>query len=207
MTNRKAIRRARRIRRTVLTVCLMALVAVISIGGTIAWLTSTTGSIENTFTVGDINIQLTETTPETKTNIQIVPGKNIPKNPTVVVEANSEDCWLFVMVEEKNWPTSDVTYGIAEPWREVEADDLPNADTKLYYCEVSKTDQATNRQILVDNQVVVANTLDADEMEAIETNVNGKPSLKFKAVAVQKDQLTTVDAAWDAVPETAKVFD
>ena len=70
-------------RRILLLVGLMSLVAVISIGGTIAWLTDQTDAVTNTFTATDIEITLTET-PNTDTNndkvndtwkAQLIPGK------------------------------------------------------------------------------------------------------------------------------------
>ena len=48
-----------------LALCAVLLVAV-SVLGTMAYLTSKTQVITNTFTVGDINIELTETKPESK---------------------------------------------------------------------------------------------------------------------------------------------
>lgn len=211
MMNRKAARRARRIRRTVLTVALMALVAVISIGGTIAWLTDKTEKITNTFTVGDIEISLTETDNGLATgntvasrSIQIVPGTDIDKNPTVTVEANSEACYLFVMVEEKNWPAKEkVAYTIDSAWTEVtNVTDLP-ANTKLYYCEVAKFDTATSKPVLTDNKVYVYNTLNETDMEAIE---KAAPSLAFKAFAVQKDNVNDAETAWGYIDPTAKNF-
>ena len=83
-------------RRILLLVGLMSLVAVISIGGTIAWLTDKTDAVTNTFTTSDISIELAET----KSNFKMVPGNTIDKDPKVTVKANSEACWLFVKIEE-----------------------------------------------------------------------------------------------------------
>ena len=64
----------------------LALAVAIGIGGTLAWLTDKTESKVNTFTVGNIDIDLTETT----TNYKMVPGQTIDKDPKVTVEAGSE---------------------------------------------------------------------------------------------------------------------
>lgn len=48
-------------RRMLFTLALVLVVAVASVGGTIAWLKVETTPVVNTFTVGDINITLTET--------------------------------------------------------------------------------------------------------------------------------------------------
>lgn len=99
-------------RRGISTKTLVALLSLVlllgcSLGGTLAWLSDSTDPVINTFTVGDIKIELTETPGEYK----IVPGVDIAKDPKVTVEANSEACWLFVKIEESaNW-TDGLTYG------------------------------------------------------------------------------------------------
>ena len=67
-------------------IVLLAMVLVIgcAVGGTVAWLTQETDSIVNTFTYGNINITLTETTPEKETD-KIIPGTDIEKEPKVTV--------------------------------------------------------------------------------------------------------------------------
>lgn len=75
-----------------------------AVGGTLAWLVTKTDPVVNTFTAGNINITLTE--PKyNKDNIEnykakIIPGDKIEKDPTVTVEAGSEDCYvrMFMMV-------------------------------------------------------------------------------------------------------------
>ena len=86
----------RRRRRNTLKPMLIAMAVVLLLGcvtgGTLACLTSTTGAVTNTFTVGDINITLDETTSDYK----MIPGYTIAKDPKVTVAANSEKCYLFV---------------------------------------------------------------------------------------------------------------
>ena len=72
------------------------------VGGTVAWLVAKSDPIENVFTVGDINVSLSETR---VTNYHIVPGVNIAKDPKAQVKARSENCYLFVKVDEESWPT------------------------------------------------------------------------------------------------------
>ena len=90
-----------RTRNTVTAILMFVLVLSFTIGGTLAWLTDTTEPVTNTFTYGDINITLAETTEVYK----MVPGNSISKDPSVTVESGSEACWLLVKVEESaNWP-------------------------------------------------------------------------------------------------------
>jgi predicted ribosomally synthesized peptide with SipW-like signal peptide len=74
-----------------------ALVLAIGIGGTLAWLTDQTDPIVNTFTIGDIEIDLEE---GNGPNFKVTPGQVVDKDPEVTVKAGSEACYLFVKVEE-----------------------------------------------------------------------------------------------------------
>ena len=89
---------------------LMALCAVLlvaaSVMGTLAYLTST-DEVVNTFTVGNVVITMDETdfdnsTPTAerdKANVyHLLPGHEYVKDPIVHVDADSEDCYLFVEV-------------------------------------------------------------------------------------------------------------
>lgn len=83
-----------------------------AVGGTVAWLTQKTDAVVNTFTYGDINIELTETKPEVK-QAKIIPGIDIEKGPKVMVKKDSEACWLFVKVEQTGtFVTDKVTYSV-----------------------------------------------------------------------------------------------
>lgn len=171
-------------------VALLAFVLVIgcSLGGTLAWLTDKTDAVTNTFTVGDINITLDETTKDYK----ILPGVNIPKDPKVTVEANSEVCWLFVQVKEDNWPefkendetTRKVNYSIAEGWTELKSG--------VYYRQVYASNEDQSFTILKDNQVTVSENLTKTEVNSITT----KPQLTFTAYAVQMEGVDAPEAAW-----------
>lgn len=96
----------------------------VSSAATLPWLTDQTAEVKNTFTVGDINIGLTETT----TDYKMVPGNTIAKEPHRHRQANSEACWLFVKVTESANLDDFITYAIATGWTELEAG--------VYYREV-----------------------------------------------------------------------
>ena len=93
-----------------------ALIVCATVAGTLAWLTDTTDHVVNTFTVGDINIELKETTGET---YKMVPGIELVKDPTVTVKAGSEACWLFVKVVKSGNFDSFMTFEIANGWTEL----------------------------------------------------------------------------------------
>ena len=151
----------------------------------------------NTFTYGDINIGLTETT---GSNYKITPGVDIKKDPKVTVTAGSEDCWLFVKVKEENWPTfvdadktKKVSYHIADGWAAL--DSQPG----VYYRQVDADDKAQEFPVLKDNTVTVRDTLTKDEVDQLKGK---KPTLTFTAYAVQKDGIDTAAAAWEKISNT-----
>lgn len=176
-------------------IAMLALVLVIgcAVGGTVAWLVAKTDPVVNTFTYGDINITLTETKPENK-QAKIIPGVDISKDPTVTVKANSEACWLFVKVEEENWPTfteadgttKKVSYAIADSWTALT--DVPG----VYYREVPAATADTDFAILRDNVVTVSSTLTKTEVNS----VNTQPKLTFTAYAIQQAGTGTAAEAW-----------
>lgn len=94
----RASRRSKKagLRRTLLVVCMMLVVMVGSIAGTVAWLTATSGEVTNTFTVGDINIKLEESTGD---KYKVIPGATVEKDPKVTIESGSEQCYVYVSVE------------------------------------------------------------------------------------------------------------
>ena len=193
-------------------IVLLAMVLVIgcAVGGTVAWLTQETDSIVNTFTYGNINITLTETTPE-KEPVKIIPGIDIEKDPKVTVEANSEACWLFVKVEEVNWPiftetdntTKKVSYAVIDDengWKKLE--NVEGVDN-VYYREVDAVTADTDFYVLKGNDtykngvVTVSENLTKTEVNSIADET--KPTLTFTAYAVQREGIDTAADAWAKV--------
>lgn len=178
-----------------LVVAMLAVTLLIgcAIGGTVAWLTDKTGPVVNTFTYGDINITLAETT---GSSYKIIPGVDIAKDPKVTVKANSEACWLFVKVEKAGtFVANKVTYSIATGWTQGDGTKIPS---DVYYRSVTafNTDQVFS--VLSGDKITVS-----DELTKAEINdLNGAaktPTLTFTAYAVQKDGIDTVEAAWEKV--------
>ena len=183
---RRARKRKIRNRRIAMTFALVLVVALVSVGGTIAWLTATTTPVTNTFTVGNIDIALAETT----SNYKMVPGNTIAKDPTVTVKANSEACWLFVKIEESDNLKSYIDYSVAEGWTAL------TGVTGVYYREVAATTTDTAFSVLTSDQVTVKNTVTKADMDAIANNTASKPTLTFTAYACQKDNVADAATAW-----------
>lgn len=178
---------------------LLALVLAIgcAVGGTLAWLISKTDPVVNTFTYGDINIGLTETTGRDYT---ITPGVDINKDPKVTVTAGSEACWLFVKVKEENW-NNKVSYSIADGWRKGDGKSIPQ---NVYYREVEADTAKAGVSYYIlkgdttyaNGVVTVSDTLTKEDIKGI----TPKPTLTFTAYAVQKDGSTNAADAWAKIP-------
>ena len=173
-----------------LFIAMLALVLVFgcAVGGTIAWLTAKTDSVVNTFTYGDINIELTETTGK---DYKIIPGVDIDKNPKVTVEKDSEACWLFVEVkEEGTFVAGKVTYSIADGWTKGDGTNIP---TDVYYRSVDAATDDTVFPVLKDDKICVSEELTKEDIQSVAT----QPKLTFTAYAVQKDGIADAATAWN----------
>ena len=103
-------------KRVWISILAVVLLLCCGIGGTLAWLSVKTASVQNTFTVGDIDITLAETT---GTSYKMVPGNTLTKDPKVTVKSGSEACWLFVKVEKSENFDTFMTFAIADGWTEL----------------------------------------------------------------------------------------
>ncbi len=191
-----------------LSVFIMLALVVIgrSVSGTVAWLVSKPESRVSTFTLGDINITLTESDFGSQP-IKIIPGIDIKKDPKVTVMVNSETCWLFVKVEERNWPdfkekngTRKVSYSVNDGW-------IPLKNNPgVYFREVSAEDaqKGINYTVLAGDEscssgvIKVSQELTKAEINSINYSGN-QPSLTFTAYAVQRSGIDTAAAAWATV--------
>lgn len=171
-------------KKTLALVLALTLLVAGVVGGTLAWLTDQTAEVKNTFTVGDINIGLTETT----TDYKMVPGNTIAKDPTVTVKAESEACWLFVQVTESTNLKDFITYAIAEGWTELQ--------DGVYYREVPASAADQTFPVLKGNAVTVKDTVTKAMLTAKDF---ANPTLTFKAYAVQKDNVASASDAWAKV--------
>lgn len=114
-----------------LALCAILLVAG-SIMGTLAYLTSN-ATVENTFTAGNVKITMTEAKVDaygklvegaarvTGNEYKLVPGHTYTKDPTIYVDANSEDCYIFVKIE--NGLGTDASIAMNAGWTKVEGVD------------------------------------------------------------------------------------
>ena len=161
------------------------------VGGSLAWLMTKTEPIVNIFTYGDIQITLAETT---GTRYKMTPGKVIAKDPKLTVVADSEDCWLFVKVEESAVEKlSDyIEYAIGDGWTALAG--TPG----VYYREVTNSSADQDFDVLKDNSVKVRGTVTKEMLDKL--NDSNYPKLTFTGYAVQRDaniaEIDTAEEAW-----------
>ena len=187
-----------------LTLCAVLLVTA-SVLGTMAYLTST-DEVQNTFTVGQVQITLDEkdtdhSTPDAdrdKANAyHLLPGNEYEKDPTVHVNAVSEDSWIFVKVENGIAAFEAATSTEENGYKSISDQITANGWTALggvanvYYKPYTKS--ATGSDLIVFSNFKIADTAnDVQGWATLNATVN------ITAYAVQKDGFDTASAAWTA---------
>jgi predicted ribosomally synthesized peptide with SipW-like signal peptide len=178
-----------------LALCAVLLV-VTTVFVTMAFLTSK-DTVTNTFTVGKVTITLDEADVKSDgtyesnkearvdTNeYKLIPGHTYIKDPTIHVADDSEECWLFVKVEnglanaEVEGATSIASQMAAKGWTKVDGTDVYAYATK----------QVAGADVVVFDNFKIAGTTDVSLYEDAEIVVT--------AYAIQADGFATAAAAW-----------
>lgn len=188
-----------------LVLCAVLLVTA-SVLGTMAYLTSQ-DKVVNTFTVGKVAITLDEAkvkedgTPVAgaarvkKNAYHLLPGHAYTKDPTVHVQANSEDSFIFVKVENgiANYEAgteADPTIAkqiTANGWKAL--DGVEN----VYYKAYTKSAEITDLPVF-SSFTIADNANAADSWNSISADTK----VTVTAYAVQQDGFASETAAWDA---------
>ena len=169
---------------TLLAVLAIFSVIATSVGITIAYLVSRSAEVENSFTVGNVSITLTESYSE---RYLMLPGTDIPKNPTITVDAISDACWLFFKIQKSSDFDRYVTYTLREGWLA-----LPG-ETDIYYRTVDNSESDLHFPLLAEDKVSVKDTVTEEELDALDQ----KPYLTFTSYAIQRAEIPTPELAWE----------
>lgn len=154
----------------------LAMIVVCVVGGTLAWLIDKTDPVTNTFTYGDIDITLAETT---GTSYKMIPGYTIDKNPKVTVQAGSEDCYLFVKVEESTNLKQFISYTVDNGWTALTGVD------GVYYRVVNASAGDQTFSVLAGDKVTVNSTVTKAMLNGLNAEGATQPTLTFTAYACQ----------------------
>ena len=178
-----------------LALCAVLLV-VTTVFVTMAFLTSK-DMVTNTFTVGKVTITLDEADVKSDgtyvsnkdarvdaNEYKLIPGHTYIKDPTIHVADDSEECWLFVKVEnglanaEAEGATSIASQMAAKGWTKVDGTDVYAYATK----------QVAGADVVVFDTFKIAGTTNVSQYEDAEIVVT--------AYAIQADGFATAAAAW-----------
>ena len=202
-------------KKVITLVCCLALVAAMSLGATVAYLTAN-GSVTNTFTVGKITPPVNPDDPthddpslagyldEVKVNeygeevedftarvltnnYKLIPGHEYIKDPTVHIGPDSEECYIFVKIENG---ISDVTEEITlvDGWIAVDGEE------NVWYQLCEKTGEEGNEDFVVFETFKVKGTADKDALDEV-----ADASIVVNAYIIQSNGFETVDDAWKEV--------
>ena len=170
----------------------LAMIVVCVVGGTLAWLIDKTDPVTNTFTYGDIDITLAETT---GTSYKMIPGYTIDKDPKVTVLAGSEKCYLFVKVDKSTNFDTFMTYDMADGWTAL------TGVNGVYYRVVDASTADQEFGVLKNDQVTVRDTVTKTMLNALTADT--QPTLTFTAYACQYNNSNGTH--FDAADAWAKV--
>lgn len=190
----------------------LVLVVALAVGATWAYLTAQSGPVVNTFTVGKIldnkdNFTLNEhplknanTTDgvyqldmdaapvQAVTYSAVMPGVNLPKDPTVTIKAGAlkGDAYLFVVVD--NQLASELTFDVNSAWTKIGED----STKALYTIAAGKLTAGNTTDLawhILDNDTVKV----ADKITSADLGM-----LTFNAYLVQAGGFENAVAAWNA---------
>lgn len=197
----------------------IALTAAIAIGGTLAYLTSQ-AEVKNTFTVGNVGIDMKEADVNlmgeklnkaggvwkdgeeladrvVANEYKLMPGHPYVKDPTITVDVGSEDCYLFVKIDnqisaiEATGNTTIAAQMAANGWKVV---DEENGVYVYAEGDADKTAVSAGASKPVFSQFVIADNADLTAYEPKtetvgEKEVTTKKSISITAYAIQADGL------------------
>lgn len=189
-----------------LAACAVLLVTA-SVMGTLAYLTAN-DSVTNTFTVGNVAITMDESKVTVygeyanengvKVNsideaarendgneYKLIPGHTYIKDPTIYVDEDSEDCWLFVKIENGLGNAGDIDMNAG--WVETGTEGYWACEDKVV---VDKNNVENNKKTPFTSFTFDS---EADPSEFADAKI------VVTAYAIQADNLGTYDVAWAAL--------
>lgn len=194
--------------KVLLTLTCAVLLVAASVMGTLAYLTSQ-DTVVNCFSVGSVSLSLDEqdvddSTPNAERDkanaYHLMPGHEYTKDPTVHVDAASEDSWIFVKVENGISSYEAVTSDEEGGYKNI-ADQITtngwkklNGVSNVYYKEYIKNADGA-ALIVFENFKIADNANDVNGWADINTE---RTKINVIAYAVQKDGFDTASKAWNA---------
>lgn len=183
-----------------LALCAVLLV-VSTVFATLAYLTSTTEVVENTFTIGSVKITLDEAkvteygvkdgdTRVTENEYKLIPGHKYIKDPMVHVAKGSEPCYLFVKVIDEIADIQD-TKTVATQMKDNGWIKLDGVDNVYYFINTVDASAAA-QSIHVFEEFIIKSNADVASYDGL--------TITVQAYAVQADGFADAADAWGKAP-------
>lgn len=227
--------------KALLMACCAVLLVFASVLGTLAYLTDTTEQVTNTFTVGKVDIKLTEANVNTDgvaidgrnetgmTDVKLIPGRTIDKDPTVSVKKGSENCYVRMLVtvdglealkaafpQQKyaDWYLTDGTFLLqnlvmdsqnASTWNtQWECIKVTNNTYEFRYADIVDTDDFsdTDNDEFVELPALFKNVTVPGAMTNEEYANLQDVKIIIEAHAIQSEGFADANAAWEEFPTT-----
>ena len=207
-------------RKILVSLAALALVAAISIGGTIAYLTST-DKVENTFTVGNVAIKLDEAKANTDGTLvpnvdrvkansyKLLPGHTYNKDPMVTVLSGSETSYIKMTVTFSKANELDAIFAPtgaeltsifnsydAANWTYKGNTKNTTDNTRTYEFWYKEAVGAPTADVALDalfDSITVPGIITNEQLATI-----AGMTITVNAYAIQADGFATADAAWTA---------
>lgn len=191
-------------KKVLVTLLCAVLLVFASVMGTMAFLTDD-ANVTNTFAVGKVGIDMKEAPVDdegkatsgdrvTGNTYQLFPGHKYDKDPKITVDANSEDCWLFITVDNK---IADIEVA------EADGDTVAEQLAKNNWTKMEGTNVYAYKEVVSAGETVpvfetfeIAGTVTNDQLAAY--GVEGNNTIIINAYAIQEDGFASAAAAWTA---------
>lgn len=210
----------KKLRRILLTVCSAALLVCVTVGATVAYLTST-DEVVNSFTVGNVSIKLDEAkanpdgslvpnADRVKANsYKLLPGHTYNKDPMVTVLKGSENCYVKMTVTFTNAAELDEIFAPSgadmtsifvgydgTTWISKGNKEDTAENTRTYEFWYKEAVGAPDGDVALDalfDKIVVPGSITNEQLATI-----AGMTITVNAYAIQADGFANADAAWAA---------
>lgn len=188
----------RKSQKFMITSLLLAVIAMLTVAPTLSWLSSTSEPVVNTFAGGAIAVKLDEALVGTDgkalegedaqrvtgNSYKYVAGAVLDKDPTPTVLKGSEECYVFLCVENQLSDKFTMDYDTASWLKVAEAE---NKTVYIYKAKVNALESSEDVVLApVFNTVTVSTELTSEDIAAL-----GERTLSVTAFAVQTASLTS----------------
>ena len=208
------------LRKVLLLACSAVLLVCLSVGATVAYLTSN-DTVTNTFTVGNVQIKLDEAAANTDGTLiagaarvqansyKLLPGHTYNKDPMVTVLNGSEPCYVKMTVtftkaaeldtifQPAGAPLTSIFNGYdSSNWTYKGNTEDTEKNTRTYEFWYKETVAAPTADVALDalfDSITVPGTINNDQLATI-----NNMQITVNAYAIQADGFANADAAWAA---------